>query len=357
MQLFLVRPRCYNGETDTFIALPPHAVDSAWGCRYDGYEMMTGQHLVGVEIGGTKLQAVRGRTGGAVDEVVREVADHQGGAVAIVDQVKGMIEKLIGDGQVSAIGIGFGGPVDEKSGHVIKSHQVDGWEDWPLSEWMENAFGAPCRLGNDSNTATLAEATVGAGRGKSSTFYTNLGSGIGGGLVKDGRLYTGRHGAMEIGHIWSYSTLLRRWDRLELLCSGWSIGQRARDMVEADRSTLLVKLCQGHIERLDASGVAKAWQADDPTATRLMDDVIDSFSRAICNVVALLNPQIIVVGGGVAQMGDPFFGALRKAVHSRVFAPFAENFMIKPAELGEMAVPVGALLLAEQVLQPGGESS
>ena len=302
--------------------------------------------VVGVEIGATKLQAVSGWTDGRVERTVREAADCDGGADAILVQIRRMVQTLLADSTAAAVGIGFGGPVDASDGRVIKSHQVEGWENKPLATWGQQTFGVPCRVGNDSDMATLAEAIVGAGRGRASTFYTNIGSGIGGGLVREGELYSGRLGSMEFGHTWTYSTLLERWDRVENLCSGWAIGRRAGEMAVGQDGETLLQMCGGDATAIDASIVAEAWQRGDPTATRLMDDVIDSLSRSLCDVIALLNPHIVVVGGGVAQVGRPLFEALDTAVRRHVFAPFADNFTIVPAALGEMAVPVGAMIMA-----------
>ncbi len=308
--------------------------------------MTDSQRLIGIEIGGTKLQAVSGHADGRINRTVREPARRADGAQAILSQVQRMIEALLADGPVRAVGIGFGGPVDEVAGRVVKSHHVAGWEGFALADWVRDTFDRPCRLGNDTDAAALAEATLGAGRGRACTFYTNIGSGIGGGLVRDGRLYTGRHGAMEFGHTWSYSPLLGRWERVEHLCSGWAIQRRARDGLADHPTGPLFDLCDGQPDRIDAALVARAWQQGDPTATRLMDDVIDSLSHALCTVIALLNPDIIVIGGGVALIGPPLFDALTRAVHQHVFEPFADNFTIAPATLAETAVPAGALLLA-----------
>jgi len=223
--------------------------------------------------------------------------------------------------------------VDDEEGTVVLSHQVAGWENRPLRRWVEQRFALPCRLANDTDAATLAEAVRGAGAGRRCTFYTNIGSGIGGGLARDGKLYTGRRGAMEFGHTWIWSPLEGRWDHVEYFCSGWAVSKRAAQM-------------SGRREPPDAARILEAWQNGDRQATGLMEDVIETLARGLCNVVAMLNPDVIVIGGGMALAGAPLFDAIREAVAQHVFQPFADNFTIEPAGLGEMAVPVGALLLA-----------
>lgn len=305
-------------------------------------------HYVGVEIGATKLQAIRGTAEGRVLDALRVPAAVEGGAAAIQAQVTEMVCRLCDTyDDVAAVGIGFGGPVDEASGRVVMSHQVEGWHNAPLAADLEAACGRPCRLCNDTDCATLAEARVGAGAGHDPAFYTNIGSGIGGGLYANGKLYTGPFGAMEIGHTWAYSRLLARSDRVEDLCSGWAIQRRAAELVESGRWTVMPDPGDGAVGPPDAAAVARAWLAGDPLATRLMEDVLDTFATALCNVISLVNPRVVIIGGGVALLGPPLLERLRASVQSQLlFKAFADNFSILPAQLGEDAVPVGALLLA-----------
>ncbi|MAE64577.1 MAG: hypothetical protein CMJ18_09945 [Phycisphaeraceae bacterium] len=302
---------------------------------------------IGVEIGATKLLAVLGDGCGRIEREVRETADHEGGAEAIRDQLRAMVRSLTRTAEVEAIGVGFGGPVDEATGIVVTSHQVAGWDGFPLADWFCDEFGMPCRLGNDTDVACVGESAAGAGRGCRCVFYTNIGSGIGGALVREGELYRGPRGAMEFGHTWIYSVLDRRWDHVEYLCSGWAIGRRAAGMAAGETSGILHDLCEADTQRIDAPMVLEAWRRGDPCATTLMDDVLDALCHALCNVVSMLNPDVIVIGGGLAQAGDLFLDAVRGVVDREVFVPFKDNFRIVPAALGEKAVPVGALILAE----------
>ena len=300
---------------------------------------------IGVEIGATKLQVALGTAQGGVVEMLRETAHAESGAHAILDQVVRMVRRLCVGHDVAAVGVGFGGPVDEAGGRAITSHQVVGWDDIPLVRHLEEACGHPCVLDNDANCAALAEAIAGAGKGFDATFYTNIGSGIGGGLVIQGSVYAGRLGSMEIGHTWVDSKLEGHPGRLEDLCSGWAIARRARKMSGGGASDQ--SLDNPALGTLDAEETARRWLSGDPAATRLMEDVIDSFAQALCNVIALLNPPVIVVGGGVALIGSPLISGLTASVRRQLlFKPFAENFTIMPAHYGEDAVPVGALLLA-----------
>jgi glucokinase len=300
---------------------------------------------IGVEIGGTKLQAMLGSRDGQIDRFETTLADASGGADQILSRLAELLKPLVTSSDVAGIGIGFGGPVDETTGRTIKSHQVAGWEDHPLVDWAQHTFCLPCRIGNDTDLATLAEAALGAGKGKDRVFYSNIGSGIGGGLVDHGRLFTGRHGALELGHTWAYSNI-SGCDRLENLCSGWALADRARQLANENPDSRLAELYADEPTQRNAERLFIAWQDDCPIAKTLVDDFLDSYARALSNVVALLNPDTLIIGGGVAEVGRPLLSALRVRVQKYAFAPFAENFTVELSQFGRQAVPVGAILLA-----------
>jgi len=187
---------------------------------------------LGIEIGGTKLQAVLGTTQGEILTRERGKAPAGQGAQGILGWFAGAVPRLLDDaatrGQpVAGMGVGFGGPVETATGKVLVSHQVGGWENMALKAWFEERFGLPAVVANDSNAAGWAEYCLGAGRGTRHFCYMNIGSGIGGALVLNGKLHDGQgFGAAEIGH-----TYVPDWtvpspgaaSELEDLCYGWSI--------------------------------------------------------------------------------------------------------------------------------------
>src|SRR5438132_917244 len=162
---------------------------------------------IGIEIGGTKLQLGAGLGDGVLRGLWRETIDVNAGPEGIRRQITRGIPELLAQAgversHVRGIGIGFGGPVDDATHTVIKSHQIEGWDDFPVAKWIAEVTGFPAVLGNDSDVAGLAEALFGAGKGFSPVFYTNIGSGIGGALIIDGQIYRGSgRGAAEIGHL------------------------------------------------------------------------------------------------------------------------------------------------------------
>ena len=164
-------------------------------------------HYLGIEIGGTKLQVGVGPDDGRLRGLWRGNVDLAAGPAGIRRQIVEAVPIALAQAglrrdEVVGVGIGFGGPVDDRTRTVIESHQIEGWDDFPLADWISDAVELPAVLGNDSDVAGLAEATHGAGKGLSPIFYMNIGSGIGGGLILDGEIYRGvGRGAAEIGHL------------------------------------------------------------------------------------------------------------------------------------------------------------
>ena len=160
--------------------------------------------FLGIEIGGTKLQVAVVSATGVVTATARGSVAAASGAAAVLDVLERLVAEAVSLAHepLEAVGIGFGGPVDRVHGTVATSHQVTGWSGFPLMSWVAERTGLPTTLENDSNAAALAEAVVGAARGFHAVVYSNVGSGVGGGLVVGGRIYHGRvPGEMEIGHL------------------------------------------------------------------------------------------------------------------------------------------------------------
>src|SRR5713226_1261381 len=149
---------------------------------------MHGRYL-GIEIGGTKLQIVTGDEAGGIHARRRLVVDAREGAAGIRRQVEETLPALMDGGEINAIGVGFGGPVDWQRGRICRSHQIEGWSEFDLGGWLQQLTGRPVFVDNDANVAAFGEALHGAGLGFNPVFYVTLGSGGGGGLVADGKIY------------------------------------------------------------------------------------------------------------------------------------------------------------------------
>lgn len=314
---------------------------------------------LGIEIGGTKLQLGLGAGDGQLGLFVRRAVQPAAGAAGILAQLEAEIPALLAAAQkkpsdLRAMGVGFGGPVDDATRRIIKSHQVAGWDDFALPTWLEERFQIPVALGNDADVAGLAEALHGAGRGRSPIFYMTIGSGIGGALIENGRIYRGSgRGAVEVGHLRGWRPgepgQPKDWRILEEVASGWSIERRARSLAR-NHSHLFVRTPDA--DRLTVKDVGDAAEAGLDWAQQLLLETWTELAEALCQVIVLLAPRRLILGGGVALLGETYlFKPLRQLVAERVFRPFAGSCEIVPAELGEAVVVHGALALARQ-LQP-----
>jgi glucokinase len=299
---------------------------------------------VGIEIGGTKLQAGVGGPRGRLLGLARARVDAGAGAPGIRAALPGLVDRALAAAaldaaRVSGVGVGFGGPVDRARGHVLVSHQIAGWSGFPLAPWLAERLGKPVTVQNDAKTAALAEARLGAGRGARRIFYMTVGSGIGGGLVTDGRVDEGQGlGAAEIGHSYVPHPETGAPEELELVASGWSIGRRAADAVARGARSILPRAPS-------AEAVHAAAEAGDALALRILDEATTALAVAIANVVALLCPERVIIGGGVSLMGPRFWEPLRAKVARLGFAPFSGRTEILPAALGEEVVVRGGVLL------------
>ncbi|NLS91948.1 MAG: ROK family protein [Planctomycetaceae bacterium] len=309
--------------------------------------------LLGIEIGGTKLQlAVGPGCGTALVELRRLDVEPARGAEGVLRQIAECGAELLSRHQVSAVGFGFGGPIDAASGLTITSHQVEGWDNFPLAEWCRDAFGLPAVLINDSDAAGLAEARFGAGQGGRVVFYSNVGSGIGGALVLDGNLFCGGSGvASELGHLRPGLHCDTPDQTLESMASGWAIAAAARSRIaerpESAEARDLLARCDGRTPLLTTRHVADAAIAGNAVGRQVFAEACEAYGWALAQMITLLAPNIVVLGGGVSLVGEELFLApVRAAVDRFVFPPHRGTFEIRPAALGEEVVLHGAMALA-----------
>lgn len=338
--------------------------------------------FLGIEIGGTKLQLGVGTgEGPPLVALERRDVDRTKGGAGIREQILEAGRSLLSRYPVQRIGYGFGGPVNSATGRVITSHQVPGWTDFPIVEWTREAFGLPVLLGNDCDVAALAEATYGAGRGAGTVFYITVGTGIGGGLVIDGKSQgAGRMAIAEIGHLRPGLLADDSHQTVESLAAGPGIEAAARALLtgtqrhplvvagafhsqdtaiqwpdaasadKADEDTAdLLSRCLGNVEQLTGKMVAQAAASGNRIALAALHQMHVTLGWAIGQMVTLLSPHVVVIGGGVSLMGNElFFEPLRAQVRRFVFPPLADLVRIVPAELDEEVVVHGAVALAAQ---------
>ena len=304
------------------------------------------KQFLGIEIGGTKLQLVLGDDRGAIQRRCRLTVQPARGAAGIREAIQTHLPELLQDASPAAVGVGFGGPVDAQTGQVCCSHQIAGWEDFPLRAWLEELTRRPAAVENDANVAALGEAHHGAGQGYDPVFYVTLGSGVGGGLVVGGRIYHGaKPGEAEIGHV----RLDRRGVVVEQRCSGWAVDARIRRLKDEGVASVLTERI-GPTPGGEARHLRAALDQHDAAAQRILQDTAADLAFALSHVVHLLHPAAVVLGGGLALVGEPLRAAVAEALSGWVMKAFAPGPPILLSRLREDAVPVGCLRLAGQRL-------
>jgi glucokinase len=297
--------------------------------------------LLGLEIGGSKLQLV---AAGSPTRILRRQRLHLergASATAIRERIQTALSQWA-DTRWRAMGVGFGGPVDRRSGRICCSHQVDGWNDVDLRGWLQDLLGAPVAVENDSNLAALAEARHGAGGGFNPVFYTNSGSGVGGGLIVGGQIYHGAPpGEAEFGHL----RLSPGGPTVEDRCSGWAVDRKIRERCAREPSSELARRV-GQTRGGEARYLAEALAAGDPAAKQILGETVDDLAFALSHVVHLFHPGVIVLGGGLSLLGEPWRAAVTQALPAHLMAAFCPGPLVRLAAWGEDVVPVGALVLA-----------
>lgn len=307
-------------------------------------------HIIGIDVGGTKQTAALADADGNIVKQLRRQTDRAGGAAAGIQSIQELVRSLLEEAvhrgaEVARIGVGFGGPVDYNTGTVLLSHHVEGWENQPLKRILDDAFHLPVIVDNDCNAGALGEWRFGAGRGVDDLVYVNIGTGIGGGVIAGGRLVRGvSNGAGEIGHgvIDPQGPVCTCGKRgcLEALCSGPYIALRTRERVKAsNESTTLTANCT-------SEEVFAAATNGDALAQQIVLETANYLAHAIGNAVSLLNPQMVILGGGVSEVGDVLLNPVRERVFDYCLPFYSRPLKIVTAQLGYDAGVRGAVALA-----------
>lgn len=297
--------------------------------------------FLGIEIGGTKLQLVVGNEEAKILERFRFTVKPEQGAKGIKKQIREGLDSIRLH-TVSAIGIGFGGPVDHQSGRILTSYQVPGWGDFVLQDWLEKLTRIPVWLDNDANVACLGESLYGAGVNCGQTFYVTLGSGVGAGLVINKKIYHGaKNSEAEFGHI----RLDKGGRTVESSCSGWAVDQKIRRYAELNPASVLSQLTKD-LTRSEARVLKAAIDRQDEATIRIVEETTDDLAFALSHVVHLLNPETIILGGGLSLIGEPLRQRVEQKLPGYVMDVLRPGPSIQLSALKEDAVPVGALALA-----------
>lgn len=319
---------------------------------------MTSDAFIGIDIGGTKIATALSTREGRVVGLRRLPTRVERGPEAILDELVRHLKSVCDEAGVRplAVGVGCPGQPDRERGLIMSPVNLPGWDEFPVFASLEKRLGAPVAFDNDANLAALGEHAYGAARGLEDIFYLTISTGVGGAVIVNNRLVRGLSaGAGELGHytIEPEGPLCGCGARgcLNVLCSGPAIVRRARQrLARGDQAALASPLAR-HAE-LTAKEVAEAAADGDPLAREVWDETIHYLSMGISATIAVLAPQAVIVGGGVAQTGALLLDPLRESVRARVRNVPAELIRIEAAALGPDSGVYGALELARQTLPP-----
>ena len=309
---------------------------------------MEKKYVVGVDLGGTKIYtALVDLEGNIINEkIVETLAEEGEEAVAgrIINTIDSVIAGVDKD-LIKAIGIGSPGPLDAKKGIIIETSNLP-FKNFEIVNVLKERYDLPTYLDNDANVATLAEFMFGAGKGTENMVYITVSTGIGGGAIINGKLYRGNTAnALEVGHM----TVSKEGPRCgcgnvgcaESFASGTAIGKRAKEAVASKVVTSLKKY-----NNVTAKEVFIEAAEGDAEAKRILDNALYYLGITVGNVMTHLDPEKVVMGGGVINGGDIVIETVKKVVAERCLSVFAENCSIEKAKLGGKAGVLGAAALA-----------
>jgi glucokinase len=315
------------------------------------------RYILGVDLGGTNIVvgalSVDGRRQFGMHSVPTRA---ELGADAVVARIVELVERVAAETLAASgaprdallgVGIGSPGPLDRARGLVIITPNL-GWRDFPLRDRVAEAVGLPATLDNDANCATLGEWWLGAAQGGRNVIGLTIGTGIGGGLILDGRLYHGASDvAGEIGHATIDSTGRRcgcgNYGCLEAYASGPAIAERAREALAGGEPSGMPQLVGGDLSRITAALVYQAAREGDRLALEVVRETARLLGAGVANLLNIFNPDVVVLAGGVTQAGDALFEPMRAEVRRRAFKPAVEACRIVPGALQGNAGVVGAV--------------
>ncbi|MDX2161234.1 MAG: ROK family protein [bacterium] len=305
-------------------------------------------NLLAIDFGGTRTRAAwcQAEPGGEPVLIHRDEMPthaHESSQV-VIDRLIALAQGVIPPGaRPDAVGISAPGPHDAKTGRIYHSYALPGWHDIPLGGILHRAFGAPVYMENDGNLGAVAEYTGGAGRGCTPMLYLTISTGIGGGLMIDGRLYTGWSGlAIEPGHM---VVTAPEGDpvRLEAIASGTGIAARTRRLLATTDQPSALR----HMPHIDSAAVGQAALGGDMLALSVIHTAAHALSVGMVTLVHLFSPQAIVIGGSVTRLGNLLFDPVREFIDDHALdARFIPPDLIRLAQYGDDVCLIGAAMWA-----------
>jgi glucokinase len=319
---------------------------------------------VGVDIGGTKVAAGVVDAYGKILAHTRAPMNCHASAEEGLASVLAAIESLFTQdapnrAKIQCIGICAPGPLDPRTGVIINPPNVPCWRDFPLADEVAKRYSAHVKVDNDANAGGLAEQLWGAGRGYRNVFFATIGTGIGTGIVLDGKIFHGRTGAAaEGGHVSiDFNGPVCNCGKkgcIEVLASGTAIARRARERLgqSPELGSQILALAGGDPSAVRSEMVGKAAEAGDPLAKEILGQTLEYLAIWLGNTVDLLEPEVIILGGGAAAMLRPYFGEIQKRMKKWCINSRYLEIPLVPAHYGENAGIAGgaALCLSTSLL-------
>jgi glucokinase len=307
--------------------------------------------VIGIDVGGTKMNAAFVHEDGRIEGPLTRKTK-QGSQEEFLAELDGLIEE-VHDGRAAALGLGLPSTIDQRAGRVVASVNIP-CVDLDIRARMTERFGIPVAVDNDANAAAIAEWKVGAGRGVDNMVMLTLGTGIGGGLILDGKPWLGRGAAGEIGHMvvkrgGARCTCGRR-GCMEAYAGRLAMELKARREVERGAKTDLFRIMEERGRDRLTSGVwERALEHGDHLATQLIDRAVKYLGAGIASAVNLLDPEAVIIGGGLGvRFGEKYVQRIATRMHPHLFVPDRPPVM-HVAELGDLGGAIGAALLAKRV--------
>jgi glucokinase len=306
--------------------------------------------VIAVDLGGTQLRVVACSGGRQISARHAEATKASEGLESVLGRMVAAIRAVgeqAGWDRVKAIGVSAPGPLDPWRGTILWAPNLPGWKDVPLGERLSQAVDRPVFLGNDANLAALAEHRHGAGQGYADMVYLTVSTGIGGGVISDGRLIIGRKGlGAEVGHmtVEAHGPVCNCGNIgcLETMASGTALARQAREIVAAGIRTRIADLVGGDAERVTAKVIHDAADDGDPVAVDLWRKAGVYLGVGIVNLMYLFGPGVIVIGGGLTKAGDLLLAPMRVTVRQRIKEVYWRECPIIPPVLGDDVSLIGA---------------
>jgi len=310
--------------------------------------------IAGIDIGGTKIAIALENLNGEKIAARRLPTRVEIGAYAIVETIFQAIEEMLEENRVKLVSVGIGcpSPIDIEKGLVMSPSNLRDWDNFPIVKLFEDRYHVPVALDNDANTAALGEYVYGAGRGYRNIVYITVSTGIGGGIIIGGEIFHGvGTGAGELGHTIVQPDGVRcncgSVGCLETICAGVHIARRAQERLATGEPSLMREMVTD-INEITAKTVVEAVRRKDKLAVEIWEETCRYLAIGVGNMITLLAPEAVVIGGGIAAAGDLLFTPLRRLLPQFVSMIPAEKFNVLPAELGSESGICGALVLAKK---------